>query len=412
MTQRDYWGCVRISVTERQDYKRCHRLWNSVSNNRNGYVKIGPPATALHLGSGVHAVLDAQAKWRFEYEKLWHGGSPIGLEWNEATMSAAADAWCDAEAITVSAAYEAAVGARMPDDTYGILDTSRVMIKALAAQYFNRWGWMNPIAPMEYLHKEATFRVPIPDTEGICYWCKGKGCDRCNGAGHGPGYLTGTFDGIALEETKELWVVDHKTYSQKPDLSLLQTDDQFLAYCWAAERLFEVRMAGGLYDGINKKLPTVPRTIYNGAALSKEWIDTTVAVYKAELEKHGFAESGYHDILERLRLRELGDQTPFHTRYKIRFPRGAFMRFGEYLPYEYRDMTRSDRPLEIAHPLNEPNFRWEGCWDCHIKDLCRAIQFDEDVDWILRSYARGSGHRTVINQELEPTTAQLEFATP
>jgi hypothetical protein len=163
------------------------------------------------------------------------------------------------------------------------------------------------------------------------------------------GYLAGTFDGVVEHlPTETFWLMEHKTYSQTPKETDLQVHMQLTLYCWAAERLFGTPVQGVLYDGIGKKL-----------AKTKEKQD------------------------ERF------------LRLKIRIPQESIDLWNKMLPQVYREMASPKTPII-------PNFRWEGCWDCQVRDLCHAIQLGDDVEYVMRGYQRAEGHRT-IRSLLRPT---------
>lgn len=170
-------------------------------------------------------------------------------------------------------------------------------------------------------------------------------------------HLIGTFDGIAQDvNSGEYWLVEHKTFSQQPNQDKMETDWQLQAYCWAAEKLFGQPLRGALYDGVSKKFHVKPK-----------------------------------------------DLSEYFVRRKIGFSREALLQTEQFLQQVTRDM--SDPKLQLY-----PNFRWEGCWDCSVRDLCKAIQFGEDVEFLIRNYyRRGSGHGTIRRLD-RPRTVVDSFA--
>lgn len=158
-------------------------------------------------------------------------------------------------------------------------------------------------------------------------------------------YLAGTFDGIARNvHNGTYWLVEHKTYGNLPNLEKMETDWQLMTYCWAASLLFGQPLQGALYDGVSKKFPKT--------AKGNE------------------------------------DQSKFFTRWEIRFPLAALRSVEQTLRLVAPEMTNPNIPIY-------PNFTWNGCWDCAMKDLCKAIQFDEDPEFLIRNqYRKGDGYGT------------------
>jgi hypothetical protein len=416
---------MRISVTERLDFMRCRRKWDLQSLNRQALTPVGPPAMALHLGSAIHEALDYHAKASIARRIDPSLPKPDPMQHLRD--------WCQRETETLAQQYREKVGVNWNPEETTRLQEGEDLAAALVRNYFDRWGWENPIAPYEYIQTEVTFRIPLPDTDGPCSLCKLTGeitqevrddhgvlqdvetvvCPDCAGTSISPGWLTGTFDGIAtIPGTDTLWIVDHKTYSQKPSLESLQFDDQFTGYCWAAQALFGIPVNGFLYDGINKKLPKVPRILANGT-MSCEWVDTTSLVVERTLAEHKQAAidrddleaaakfdmtEKYTDFIARLKERESQDQTPFHTRFKLDRSQHAIVNWERNAVQQYLDM--SDPELKLY-----PNFRWEGCWDCDVTDLCGAMTNGEDVDWIIQNrYTKSTGYATSRRQTMTPQT--------
>lgn len=164
-------------------------------------------------------------------------------------------------------------------------------------------------------------------------------------------HLRGTIDGIAKhKKTGQYWLVEHKTVSTYfPKMEDLQVNYQLLAYSWAFWKLTDVAPAGVIYDGISKK------------------------VYK----------------------RKEPTLSELFARYNIRFSKAALMQFENELALVSREMSNQEQNIL-------PNFLWQGCWDCNVRDLCTATQLREDVDWIIaEKYRRSDGWKTTNVDPLE-----------
>jgi hypothetical protein len=75
-------------------------------------------------------------------------------------------------------------------------------------------------------------------------------CPDCAGAGVQLHHLDMRFDGLLLDDSDRLHILERKTYKNRPKLASLQTNDQFLAYMWGAEQLGVGEIAGIAYDGL------------------------------------------------------------------------------------------------------------------------------------------------------------------
>jgi hypothetical protein len=331
-----------VSVTEVQDFLRCRRQWDLSSTNRQGLERIGPEAKHFAFGTAVHHALAAQVR-------------------SEKPLQALRDWWLS---------HVASPQADL------VLDEEYIKVREVVRNYFDHYGWTQPLSPLRYLVEETTFRVQIPEMKDH--------------------FLVGTFDGVAIDDrTGRIWVVDHKTYTQKVDLQYLEMDWQFRAYCWALFQLTQVVPAGVVYDGIAKKVPTTPTRLANGE-LSRAMVDTTAQKYFETLVELGLNPDDYKDILNRLAAKEQGEQTQFFTRYRIRYVPQSLAAFEQHLRGIARDVFSPQLSLY-------PNFPWVGCWDCGVRDICRGMELGEDVEWLITNrYRRSEGHTTMLAQGKEP----------
>lgn len=350
---------MKISVTEMQSFQRCRRAWHLQSQNRLGLVKVGMPPAALQLGSGVHAALAAQ-----------------GAK-SDASPLVAAKEYFETEEQRLRENYYAIVGTSIDDVELENFRTVASDAYALVTRYFDRYGWQNPLGEnYSYVATEMGFEIPIEGTRH---------------------HLIGTFDGIALEKSTGLfWLVEHKTYSQQPNEDKMSTDWQLSCYCWAAEQLNGVPIAGVLYDGIAKKLPKQPALGVKGklSIAQQTLANTDYTTYFDTIRQYDLNPDDYVEVLEQLRARDASGETPFFTRWKIPITRSVIEQTHITIQALAREMASTKTAIV-------PNFRWEGCFDCRVRDLCKAMQFGEDVEWLIKTaYRRGEGHTTVKRNAL------------
>ena len=333
-----------ISVTERQTYKRCRRQWMINSRNRWGLQRI-VSNQALALGTLVHSAL---GDWLEAYKN--------GETWTQGKLAEHFMEHASAAIIDAKEAYKKQVGANMNESELAPLyDISRQGM-IMMVNYQERWQQPVP-AGFEVVATEQRCVVPIPGTEHTEEWewtgevapdgslvmGRGRLVKRVydESVWH---YLEGRLDGI-IRETRsgKLYVLEHKTYKNRPKESTLHTTDQFTAYHWMLLQLVAdmgldpALVAGVAYDGLWKR--AAPPKIVDGHA--------------GELK----------DLFARIRIekgaQELGE-------------------FEEQLAQEALEMA--------SGPAMFKNRTSDGScdWMCSDGDLCLAMTRGEDVEWRLR----------------------------
>lgn len=157
-------------------------------------------------------------------------------------------------------------------------------------------------------------------------------------------HLRGTIDGIAKQpETGQYWLVEHKTVGTYfPKIEDLQVNYQMLAYSWAFWQLTGTIPAGVIYDGMLKKQ------------------------YK----------------------RKVPTPDELFMRHRVRFSKAALQQFENELCSVSNEMSDTEQNIL-------PNFLWQGCYDCSVRDLCTATQLREDVGFLIaEKYKPNPGWRT------------------
>lgn len=313
---------MNIGVTERPEYKRCRRRWRFGSRNRMGLTPI-IPATALSLGTYVHAAL---AAWRDD----------ANINPKVAFMQAAATARADA-----IAAYREQVGAGISDSEIVKIDDAILMGVFMVENYQRHWGSALP-ADFRTIAQEQRVAVPIPGTEHTEEWLWDNDLqdvvhhkyDRVHYH-----YLEGRLDGIIQDKRDRIYVLDSKTYNQRPKDYDLHTSDQFTAYTWILKQLdFGYPIAGVAYDGLWKRA-AVPKIVDGRKG--------TLA-----------------DLFLRTRI-EFGPE--------------------ELLDFEYELASEA---LEMAgNPAIFKNRSSDGSchWGCGFDPLCLAVTRGEDVSHVLKT---------------------------
>lgn len=305
-----------ISVTERQNFKRCRQMWAWSSFNGESYSPI-INRPALAIGKLWHAT---QAEWSLHPEQ-----NP-----NELVLELA-----NAEIDQVRANYYERVNAPIsPLELEPVLDQMGLVIQ-MVRNYHNRWGTPLPdgftmVAP------EQTIVIPIPGTEHNCVQDLDKlkppykmGIVHLHPNCDGTHYLEATLDGLIADQYGRVYVLERKTYGQRPKVDVLNMSDQFLAYLWALRSLGIGEVGGIAYDGAWKRKEP-PRN------------------------------STLEDLFIRIRLNR---------------SRAELDNFGQLLAAEANDMANN--------PSIYLNRKWDGCWDCAFQKPCIEKLRGEDYQHTL-----------------------------
>ena len=319
---------MNISATEIQTYLACRRKWNYTSLNRMS-LEPKSPQKALSLGIGVHEALEAYYRdgddpveffrnWAYnESERLYN------LNLNQEEMDDLRDAW---------------------DLGIGMLSN------------YAQWSKAND--NFDFIAAEQQFKVPIFTPDGFV-----------------KGYFVGRFDGlIRFRDTDEVAVIDHKTFSVRPQSAdWLQLDLQTTGYAYAATYLAQVGALEAfgvqkhsavdkvLWNGLRKKLPTVPAILKNGTLSRASNMDTTLEVYQNAILLLGQDESDYEDVLERLRNKP---NNFFHREIRQR-TWDEMLSFETLLDQVHGEMVNPSTPITY-------NPTHDCLWKCSFRGPCIA----------------------------------------
>lgn len=322
-----------VSVTERPVIKRCPRKWHLTSSNRLALMPM-VPATALSLGSFVHAAL---AEWHATPAK--HPKITF--------LETARD-----ERIRIATAYKAQNGYSIDEAKLLKIDDAITLGYSMVENYATRWGAPLPprfrlIAPEQTVvlpipgseHKEEWLWVPTPDAKERAPSLTAGEMRRFVYDTPRPHYLKGKLDAIIMDENERLYVLERKTYAQRPREEVLRSTDQFVAYQWLLSGLnLGYEVAGVAYDGLWKRA-AVPKTV-DGRA---------------------------------------GTLNDLFCRIKIEHPPEVMAEFEEFLQLELDYMA--------SNPYIYTNRTSDGScfWGCDMETLCAAMSRGEDVDYVLKT---------------------------
>lgn len=345
-----------VSVTEIASFKRCRRQWDYGSFNGQALTPIIQPKPYLDLGSMVHKTL---AYWTELPDLGTHAdGAPITLQ--QVFMTIASQ-----HRKGVVDQYTARVGHPPTSEEMEPLLDAIVLGSAMMANYQQHYA--KPLPPhLKFCKPEQEILIPIPGTEHACTKCAEQfrrtpgyvysfealrsheqqewlagmypDCAECNGTGVAFHILKARLDALAQDRRDNLYVVERKTYENRPNLALLEITDQFIGYVWCAQQLDIGRVIGVSYDGMWKRATPPQRP-------------------------------------KRLTLADL------FTRTLIVPPQDMVLEYGEELARTVMDMANN--------PYIYKNRVWQGCWDCSFERLCRAQSSGDDVEYMIaKEYTR------------------------
>jgi len=313
---------VHISATERATYKRCRRLWDYTSRNRQDLAPV-VTAKALAFGTGIHEALAA-------YYGAWHGCEPpltIALEaWGKFV-----EGWRDSvslwedESLSVDKASE--LGA--------------IMLKGYA-----EWA---KTKDEEDISKVVAIEQPF-------YIPFGSVC------------LTGRIDLVILDKQGGAWIVDHKTTGQRVNEAMLPLDAQMKLYAMAYQLITGKPVQGVYYNALLKKAPAVPMLLKSGK-LSTAKIDTTAAVFREAIRQYGLNEGDYTGTLNALHAKG----NTFFQRWKLRYNTSELSSAEQQLRAEVAEMH--------SDPAIYPN-QTRDCAYCAFRPLCLAEDRGDDTEYI------------------------------
>lgn len=346
----------RLSTTERQEFKECRRRWDYSSLSRQS-IEPNRPAIALWFGTGIHYALEMYYKAHID-------------ETDE-----------DFDIVAPWAYWYQSELKRLEESQTVLWDEQKAELEEmykLGSSMLQNYAEWSVVADTKIetgfkrvLYTEREFAVPIPNSAGEPYrFIDGKGQEwEC--------WLVGRLDMVVEDFDGRIWVLDHKTSKDRLDEEILILDDQMTMYLWAAQQILHKPIEGCYYNVLRKKLPVVPEVLKSGKGLSKsKMIDTTYDVYLQAILDNGFDPADYEDILDHLANKKTG----FFERVKVRRNQHEIAMAGRMLLLEAIDM--------LNDPFIYPNPTRDCKWKCDYKDLCLALNRNDDIDYLLKALYR------------------------
>lgn len=349
-----------FSVSDVMTFLTCREKWDISSPNRQSIRHVATPRMYLTTGTALHNAIEAQERFAAGYTSL----SPL----------AAAEDYLQQERLAKVDAITRETGAPPWLNEMAEWDEKAEFAKALIKQYFEHYGVENPLADqgLRYIATEIPFKIDISELVGI-----------------DDAWFVGTFDGIAADEHENLYLVENKSYTQKPDLQDLQVHFQTTGYAVAWQMLTGIPLMGALYNGVAKKLIKEPRVLKSGAISTDVAQQTTLARYISAVKRSGgnIEDPKYAKIIEKLEEIERQGDTRFFYRELFYFNDTQISSWTEEFVKIVRTMTNAPDIYRTV-PYNGCGKTGSDCW---YRDVCFAKHTGQDVQELLdKRYTVGS----------------------
>lgn len=301
-----------IRTSDRNAFRACRRKWNWSSHMREN---LGPKqnATPLWFGSGFHFVME-------DFHGLQRFKDPV-------------------EALHC---YHAATKKFNPESLPDDADEA-MLIGETMLRYYQKWLAARPNTPDTYVldgvpQVEVNFRVPLPFDQATL--------DRLGWDG---AVYSGTIDRIVYDPKLEmLWVLDYKT-ARMFNTQHFQIDSQVTTYCWVAQQLYDIPVAGMIYAQHLKKEIKLPRVLNSGKMSTAQNQVTSSLLYAEQMQNvYGSVTDAPEDILafyKDLRSREDDRQDVFIRHDYLQRSERMCQSEGQKILLEAQDMMNRDLPL-------------------------------------------------------------------
>lgn len=345
-----------FSVSDMMSFLKCRELWDLSSPNRQSLRHKASPRVYLTTGTAFHHAIEGNEKHPTVNPVAW------------------ATTYLAEERAKRVAAYKAETGFEPWPAEMAKFEDAAELTTAMVDQYFDHYGTENPLADqgLRYIATEVPFKIDISEHLGIP-----------------DSFFVGTFDGIAADESDNLWLVENKTYSAKPDLKDLVVHFQTTGYAVAWEMLTGIPLTGALYNGVAKKLIKDPRRLQSGALSTAVDQQTTLDRYTSAMVLDGIPldDPKYAKIISKLTGLEKEGDTRFFYREKFFYNQDQIQNWWvEFvdIAHEMSDTPRIYRTV----PYNGCGPQGADCW---YRDVCFAKHTGQDVDELIgKRYDRGS----------------------
>lgn len=385
-----------ISVTERGQFRSCHRRWwlQTIQG-----LEPDKPTWPLLFGTGIHAALEQ-----------YYLGPRTGRKNLTAREEAAIEAFLGWYAETEDELEASGASPGELDELYSYSELGQDMLES----YF-LYDQTTDASVGKVLAVEGHFQRNVP------------GAPRCGNADYPPEAqpvideeagrilipivdpltkepiadnipcLTMKMDLLVERATprKGLWVVDHKTSSSAYNDRGLDFNDQATGYCYGVWRLTGVVPRGAMFNVLIKNTPQEPRRLKNGNLSTAKDQLTTADMYREELKADGLMTGGkihsekHAECLNALLAR---GWAPFFQRLEPTRNEHELVSFERRLGQEYLDMKRV-LSADDVNAAAYPNQNDRVCPYCPVAPICQAMEDGSDWQHVQDTMFRKSADR-------------------
>lgn len=333
------------TVTEVGSFRTCRRRWYL-----DTFLRLAPKSQVtwyLIFGDCIHAALEAYYKSDRDAKKM---------------RAAFIRAWRNEDKILrekYSAFYDMGIG----DEWEKHLEKGKEMLRCY--DLFDKEDPFFDQIDEVAIEERSYIEILGPDGEPL----------------PGKPLLSGKIDltGQTGKKKRHAWGMDHKALASAPSDSALDIDDQLTGYTYIYWRIKDVLLRGFAYNVLIKEPPHPPKVNKDGSLSKDKSQRTTYDLYIEALREIG--EEGnpdYDDILTYL-------QGSAWRRFFIRI--GAERSIEQLASYEdHLWRTVRDMQVCIEDPAEAyPNPSQYVCPGCSVMPICKAMEEDGDVDWVIRN---------------------------
>lgn len=326
-----------IRTSDRIGFKKCRRRWDWSSHLRGNLEPIRQ-ANPLWMGVGVHFALEdfhnenvyespRRAFLAYAYACKQHNPNYLPMDWRELTKLS----------VGMMDYYPIWLRSRDPLKTYVVDGIPQV---------------------------EVNFKIDIPlDPELLARH------------GYTSAVYSGTLDRVAIDDDNRLWIVEYKT-AKTIQTHFYATDPQVSTYVWACEHVYDLPVAGVIYQQHRKDVPNLPRILKNGSLSCAAQQKTTHRLYRKAIIDHyesvDKAPAKIVDCLNNLAAEENEDYDDFIRRDKIYRNTKTSEAEAQKILLESVDMTNLDLSLY-------PNPTRDCAHMCPFLTSC--VTLDDGGDW-------------------------------
>jgi hypothetical protein len=338
------------SVTEKSQFKDCRRKWYLSNRHAHPHAKAGQlgvepnrPDVFFWFGDIIHSCLES-----------YYNARQDGLSIKEAAANGRE---------TFERIYkkkieelEAEYGGLFNDEARAEFESYHKLGNDMLANYYAREGGepiCGPEAEILLVEKRFFHKVSEEFT------------------------LSGRFDLVVKDKDGRVWVVDHKTASQKPWLQGIELDDQLTGYSFLLTK-GGMPAAGAIYNVLLKQEVNIKLLESGHVSTDKSKTKATAFHYIAFMKKNKtpFIEHRYGEFINQLLQRGWDD---FFLREASLRGTTEIENYEKRLQYEAADMVAAAKNPEAAYP-NPGQFKCRGC---PFALPCKAMEAGDDWEQVI-----------------------------